>query len=130
VFRKYADFTGRASRSEYWWWILGAFIASSVLSVIGAGVDLATHFGADTDPASMQAITESFTAPSSWIGYVFCLVVIVPSWAINARRLHDTNRSGWWQLLSLIPIAGGILLLVWYASAPRPEGARFDRPRR
>lgn len=127
-FRKYADFTGRASRSEYWWWILWAVIISSALSLVGAFIDLATGFGADTDPTSMQALTEAFLAPSSWISYVFAAAVIVPSWAVAARRLHDTNRSGWWQLLSLIPFVGGVILLVWYASAPRPEGTRFDRP--
>ncbi|KQO63799.1 DUF805 domain-containing protein [Curtobacterium sp. Leaf261] len=129
-FRKYADFTGRAGRAEYWWWVLWAVIIFVPLSIVGSVIDVATGFGADTDPASLQAVTESFRSPSSIISYVFGLVILVPGWALAARRLHDTGRSGWWQLLQLVPIVGGIVLIVWYASASRPDGARYDRPRR
>lgn len=101
-FQKYAVFSGRASRSEFWWWVLANFIVGIVLGIIAAII-------------GTQILT-----------YIWDLVIIVPTFALGARRLHDTNRSGWWQLLELIPIIGWIILIVWFASRERPEGVRFD----
>ena len=84
-FSKYADFSGRASRSEYWWWFLFVFLASAV-----AG-----------------AISQTLSA-------VFALAVLLPHLAVGARRLHDTDRSGWLLLLGLIPLIGWIVLLVFF----------------
>ena len=70
-FSKYASFSGRASRSEYWWWFLFTWIVSAVLGWVPL------------------------------VGPIFLLAVLLPSFAVAARRLHDTNRSGWWQLLPL-----------------------------
>lgn len=84
-FKKYADFNGCASLSEFWWWFLFTVIAGLVLGVI-----------------------------SNKLSAAFSLATIVPGLAVAARRLHDTDRSGWLQLLVFIPIIGWILLLVWY----------------
>ena len=87
--KRYADFTGRARRKEYWMFILFYvifYIAAAVVDVV-----LGTAF----------------------ITAIFALALFVPSIAIAARRLHDTNRSGWWQLIALIPLIGGIVLLVF-----------------
>jgi uncharacterized membrane protein YhaH (DUF805 family) len=102
-FQKYAQFRGRASRSEFWWFFLFNAIVGIVLNVL-------------------EAVNRGF----GLLSLIYGLAVIVPEIALNARRLHDTNRSGWWQLLVLIPIVGWIILLVWYASRERPEGVRFD----
>lgn len=102
-FQKYAQFRGRASRSEFWWW----YLASVIIEVVLRGL------------ASASAIF-------GILGLLFSLAVIVPQIAIAARRLHDTNRSGWWQLLGLIPIVGWIILLVWFIQREKPEGVRFD----
>lgn len=90
-FSKYADFSGRASRSEFWWWALFHLIASIMLGVI-----------------------------SHKLSAVFSLATLLPYLAVGARRLHDTNRSGWLQLIGLIPIVGWILVVVWLAQAGKP----------
>lgn len=103
-FQKYTQFRGRASRSEYWWFFLFNLIVGFVLDFLRA--EVSGGFGL--------------------LSALYGLAVIVPELALNARRLHDTNRSGWWQLLILIPIIGWIILLVWYIQQEKPEGVRFD----
>lgn len=136
VFKKYADFTGRASRSEYWWFVLWNIIIAIVLSIIGSVVDAVTGTTMQmanqlqSDPSNISTLVgSSFSATGNWISYVWALAILIPGWALGARRLHDRNHSGWWQLLQLIPLIGGIILIIWFAMGPRPEGARFDRPR-
>jgi uncharacterized membrane protein YhaH (DUF805 family) len=65
---------------------------------------------------------ERLSCPSGTqiLGYVLILATLVPNLAVGARRLHDTNRSGWWQLIGIIPIVGWILLIVWYATDGTP----------
>ncbi len=96
-FSKYADFSGTASREEYWWFFL--------FLVLG----------------SLLAMALSFT-----LSMLFSLATLVPSLAAATRRLHDTGRSGWWLLISLVPLLGSIVLLVLLAqegtSAARAEG--------
>ncbi len=83
-FSKYVDFNGRAKRPEYWWFFLFCFLVSLVLNIVSAGLSL-----------------------------VFSLGTLLPSLAAGARRLHDTNRSGWWQLLWIIPVIGWIVMIVF-----------------
>lgn len=90
-FTKYADFNGRASRSEYWWFALAVALGCGILSAI---------------------------APAAY--FIFALGTLVPSIAAATRRLHDTNRSGWWQLIILVPVVGFIVLLVFLAQESRP----------
>ena len=85
--KKYADFSGRARRKEYWMFILVYMIINIVLSVLGMEV----------------------------ISGIVSLGLLIPSLSIAARRLHDTGRSGWWQLILLIPIVGVIVLIVFLA---------------
>lgn len=89
-FKKYADFTGCASLSEFWWWVLFTIVAGMALGTINDRLMAA-----------------------------FNIVTLLPSLAVTARRLHDTNRSGWLQLLVFIPIIGWILLLVWCVQGSR-----------
>lgn len=115
-FKKYATFSGRASRSEFWWVILASFLVGLLISVI----DIVASGGVAEASASTTSIGDVL---SGLLG----LALIVPSLAIGARRLHDTNRSGWWQLIGLVPLIGTIVLIVFWASGPNPAGARFDR---
>jgi len=97
--QKYATFSGRASRSEYWWFILFTWILE-ILSTFVANA----FFGVDT-LAAMVA------------DGLFSLSLLIPMLAVGARRLHDTNRSGWYQLLA-IPAAGGIVMAVDVGANP------------
>ena len=81
-FQKYADFSGRAKRPEFWWFVLFCIVVSLLLEVVG-----------------------------SYISWAFSLATLVPSLAVGARRLHDTNKSGWLQLIWIIPILGWIYMI-------------------
>jgi uncharacterized membrane protein YhaH (DUF805 family) len=121
-FKKYATFSGRASRSEYWWWFLFNLIIGVVISIIGSvlgfvQVDAAT--GAVTLGAGYVLV--------SVIGGIWGLATLVPHLAIIWRRLHDTNKSGGFFFLSFIPFVGTIILIVLLALDTNPAGARFDQ---
>jgi uncharacterized membrane protein YhaH (DUF805 family) len=112
--KKYVRFDGRASRSEFWWFVLWMAIINTAISIIG----------------SATANANGDSALETTLSAIWGLATIVPQIALQARRLHDTNRSGWWMLIGLIPIVGWIILIVWSAQRSVPEGARFDQPGR
>ncbi|WP_295827205.1 DUF805 domain-containing protein [uncultured Microbacterium sp.] len=121
-FKKYATFSGRASRSEFWWWILANAVISFVLSMLA----LITGGGGGVDAAGNPV-------PPSGLGMVFLIVLslwglatIVPHLALLARRLHDSNRSGFWMFIAFVPLVGGLILLVFELLPADPRGARFD----
>ncbi|MBA4216899.1 MAG: DUF805 domain-containing protein [Proteobacteria bacterium] len=89
-FSKYADFSGRASRSEYWWFFLFSILVSLVAGAIGYVASTIVFLG-----------------------------LLLPSLAAATRRLHDTGKSGWWQLVGLIPVVGFIVLVVLLAMESR-----------
>ncbi|MEU8713726.1 MULTISPECIES: DUF805 domain-containing protein [unclassified Streptomyces] len=101
VLKKYAVFSGRARRQEYWMYTLFNVIAAIVLAIIGRVIGF---------PALVA---------------VYYLAVLVPSLAVAVRRLHDTGRSGWAILIGIIPLVGGIILLVWFASEGKPEANEY-----
>jgi uncharacterized membrane protein YhaH (DUF805 family) len=92
-FQNYVNFSGRAIRSEFWYWFL--FV---VLVVIASSVIDAVLF------------SELELSPISTLAG---LALILPGIAISIRRLHDLDRSGWWYLLVFVPLVGGIILLIW-----------------
>ena len=103
VLKKYAVFEGRARRAEFWTFALVNLIVTIVLNLI-----------------------------SGIVGGIYGLAVLVPSLAVGARRLHDTGRSGWWQLIGLVPLIGIIVLIVFFVQdsqpgsnehGPNPKGA-------
>ncbi|NEG96245.1 DUF805 domain-containing protein [Bifidobacterium sp. SMB2] len=149
VFKKYATFTGRASRGEYWWWILATVVVSLLFSILTAA----------TRESGIVSALET----------VWSLGTLVPGIAVGVRRLHDTNRSGWLILLpygiaflgfilviagiftgvfsaagnsagglgggialivfgALVVIGGSIAMVVLMAAKSNPEGAKYDRP--
>jgi uncharacterized membrane protein YhaH (DUF805 family) len=85
-FNKYANFEGTASRSEYWWFWLFLVLASVAASMI-----------------------------NDVVYYLFALATLLPQLAVGVRRLHDTDRSGWWLLVGLVPLVGWIILIVFLA---------------
>ena len=125
--RKYATFSGRASRSEFWWSYLFLIIISTVLYVlVVAGL---VSGGISTDPVTgiTTSSPNALGIIAAIISIVWGLAVIIPTLAISWRRLHDTNRSGGFWFLGLIPFVGGIIVLVFYILESDPAGARFDR---
>lgn len=105
VFKKYSTFSGRASRSEFWYFCLFNFLAGVFFGVIEAG-HIVPQGGADT------------------LSLIYNLAIFLPSLAVTARRLHDTDRSGWWMLIA-ITIIGIIPLIIWYCSKGTEGNNRF-----
>jgi uncharacterized membrane protein YhaH (DUF805 family) len=106
VLGKYATFSGRAPRSEYWWWSLALVISFVVLGVID-GALVAPLLGFEHFELSAgQPLT-----------VLACIAIIVPSIAVTIRRLHDTSRSGWWILIGVVPVVGNLILLFFYIQA-------------
>lgn len=106
--RKYAVFDGRARRMEYWMFVLFNCLIVVVLSVVDTVVGLFSLGN------SIGALTG-----------LYWLVVLVPSIAVTVRRLHDTDRSGWWALLALLPLLGTIVLFVFCVLDGTPGANRF-----
>jgi uncharacterized membrane protein YhaH (DUF805 family) len=84
-FQKYVDFNGRAARPEFWWFALFTFVVSLILQMV----------------------------LGYWVANLFSLAVLLPSLAVGARRLHDMGKSGWFQLLWLIPVLGWAVMIYW-----------------
>jgi uncharacterized membrane protein YhaH (DUF805 family) len=97
VLKKYAVFSGRARRKEYWMFFLFNIIIALVLVFIDGATGLARGSGIGLGP----------------LYGLYVLATLIPSIAVLVRRLHDTNRSGWWLFLSLVPLIGGIAILVF-----------------
>ncbi len=104
VLKKYAVFEGRARRKEYWLFVLFNFIIEVVLAiidnVIGTAFNNNSYYG--------------------WLTMIYALAVIIPTWAVTVRRLHDVGKSGWWIFISLVPLIGGFWLLYLEVSDSQP----------
>lgn len=109
VFNQYARFDGRARRAEYWYFALLTFIVSIACQLV-------TMVGRSEN---MIALLLAIAA------LLVSLALIVPSLSVTVRRLHDIGRSGWFLLIALIPIVGGIILLVWMCSRGNNGPNRF-----
>lgn len=104
-FNDYATFRGRSPRSEFWYFALFLFMGHLVTWQIDAMLFSANHF--------------------SPINSIFSLVTLLPYLAVASRRLHDIDRSGWWILLSFIPVIGVIVLIVWFSKPGDSGDNRF-----
>lgn len=118
VFSKYADFSGRATRSEYWYFYLFNFLVVMVYYI------------------ALFAMLVSGSRDSSAAGYlsvmfiIYALVMTIPSLAVTVRRLHDTGHSGWWIFLNLIPVIGSIVLFIWFITDSYPDTNEYgDNPK-
>lgn len=116
-YRKYAEFSGRASRSEYWWIWLSIVVAFVVLGVLT--LTLGTKPGTDQPNA--------FGVLMSTVLTIAMMGSIVPFIALSVRRLHDADMSGWMYLLNFLPGVGGLVMLVLMLMPGKPQGARFDK---
>ena len=105
ITKKYCCFEGRARRSEYWMFVLFNIIAGIIIGLIGEFLAGATSGGLLTN--------------------IYYLAVLIPACGVQVRRLHDTDRSGWWILIGIIPLIGGIVLLVFNCIDSQPGENRF-----
>lgn len=106
--KKYAVFGGRSRRKEYWFFALFSVIISVVLSIIDSAIgtlDSSTGLGL--------------------LSGIFSLAILIPSIAVSVRRLHDIDRTGWWFLISFVPLVGTIVLLVFAARDSTPGSNRY-----
>lgn len=107
VLKNYVTFFGRARRKEFWIFVLINAIISIVLSVIDHLI------GTAPSPIHPHSTGFSYTYSGGLLSGLYGLAVLLPSLAVQFRRLHDTDRRGWWILIALIPVIGGIILLVF-----------------
>lgn len=96
VLSNYANFTGRARRPEFWWFTLFSFISNMTISFV-------------------ELVVFGYWGEYSYLSTLYSLALFIPSLAVGARRLHDIGKSGWWQLIVLIPLIGWIILIIWFA---------------
>ncbi|WP_046004541.1 DUF805 domain-containing protein [Pseudoalteromonas rubra] len=101
--KKYAVFNGRARRKEYWLFMLCNIIVTIVLGLVDMTLGLYSE-----------------ESGFGLLSGLYALAVIIPSIALSIRRLHDTGRSGWWILISLVPVIGPLVLLVFYVIDSTP----------
>lgn len=93
-FSRYATFSGRASRPEYWWWVLFVVLGSVGTAIVNDKLSL-----------------------------LFSLGTLLPFLAVAARRLHDIGKSGWWQLVGFIPLLGWIVMIYWTVQPGEADNA-------
>ena len=103
--KKYADFTGRARREEYWMYTLVYLILNVIISVY------------------------EYQTGGMILGFLFSFGLLLPSLAVGARRLHDTGRTGWWQLIMLIPVIGVIVLIIFYCQDSHDDNDYGPNPK-
>ena len=114
-FMLYFVFKGRAKRAEFWWFFLFLMIVGVMTSIIDStlGTQIVTN--------DMGTITEVDDQKTGIFSTVVQLITFIPGLAVGARRLHDTNRSGWWQLLWIVILIGWIPLLIFFASPSKND---------
>ena len=118
-FKKYFDFKGRARRSEFWWFVLFVFIVTFVWSILGSFISVAVIVGSGGEDFNVT----SYIITLSVIIFLPILFLMIPHYAVTTRRLHDTGRSGWWVVLSLII---SIAYTATYIMAMIPMWERID----
>lgn len=114
AYRNYATFSGRAARSDYWWFVLFNVLVSLAIAAVEGG-----------GQGSMGHGMMGYAYDAGPVGSLWSLVNLLPGLALGARRLHDLDKSGWWLLLVLVPLIGWIFLLAWFCMKGTAGANRF-----
>ncbi|MCC7249971.1 MAG: DUF805 domain-containing protein [Lysobacter sp.] len=101
VIKRYFDFNGRARRQEFWMFMLISFVIAIVIAIIANMIKF------------------------PMLSNLYSLAVLLPTLGVGARRLHDTGKSGWWQLIGIVPLIGIIVLIVFWAKDSDPGDNQF-----
>jgi uncharacterized membrane protein YhaH (DUF805 family) len=117
--KRYAQFSGRSRRKEYWMYVLFLVLAAIVLGIVESILGLGGHAVLASETSASGAFYGALVNRGI-LSNLFTLATFIPSLAVAVRRLHDTNRSGWWYLLIFVPLIGAIVLLVWFCTAGTP----------
>lgn len=113
-YQNYVNFSGRSSRSAFWWWALFQFIVAVVIMLIEGG---------GTSSMGHGMMSADYNAGP--IGTIWWLANLLPGLAVGVRRMHDIDKSGWWVLISLIPLVGWIIFIVWACQKGTSGANRF-----
>jgi uncharacterized membrane protein YhaH (DUF805 family) len=103
-FDHYVKFDGRATRPAYWWWVLFGVLVGIAANLIDVAID------------------------ARFVTYLASLALFLPGLSVAIRRLHDTNRTGWWVLIGLVPIIGFIVLLIFFLQQSDPGDNDYGPP--
>jgi len=98
-------FNGRASRSEFWWFVLFAYLVAIVISLV-----------------------ENALGSNGFISVIWSLALLLPILGLYFRRLHDADHSAWWLLIALVPLVGAIVLIVFWATKGTPGDNKYGPP--
>lgn len=131
--KRYFDFSGRSRRKEFWMWVLFVLI----VYIVAVFLDVQLGFANSTSSSEFGDGTASanFNVQGGLLSMIAGLAFLIPGLAVAVRRMHDQDKSGWWLLIALIPIIGGIWLLVLYCTegtrgpnrfGPDPKGAEVQ----
>ena len=109
--KNYFNFSGRATRSEFWYFMLFLFLFGIVIKLIEVIMGMGIY-------------------DSGILSLIYDLALLIPTLAVSTRRLHDTNRSGWWNLIMLVPIIGIIVLIVFYCQDSKEDNKYGVNPKK
>tara|TARA_B100001105_G_C22219240_1_gene368886 strand:+ start:304 stop:690 length:387 start_codon:yes stop_codon:yes gene_type:complete len=109
AFNKFGTFSGRSSRSQYWWFFLFGLLSGFFFNII------------DYIFLGVNAFSNDPNEPTGWFNLLWSLFLLTPSLAVGSRRLHDINKSGWWQLLWIVLLVGWIPLIIWFCKKSDDE---------
>ncbi len=117
-FSTFTDFSGRASRSEFWWWVLFLWLVSLVAGIL----DHVTNLGFD------DTHTFARVQYGGWITLVAVLILAIPTLAVTVRRLHDAGSSGWWVLMYFICCLGALALYIMCLRGSQSGANKYGPP--
>lgn len=117
AYRNYFNFSGRVSQSGFWWYVLFYVLVWVVLTVVFGEKEVTTGPG-----------SYAFNAEGGFVSNMWLLLNLIPMFSVACRRLHDIDRSGFWQLVGLVPLIGTIILIVFWSTRGTDGTNRFGPP--